>query len=237
VADLNAEQFGQLPEFLKGDYEQSGEVYRHRSEGKVSALKASLDSVDQKAKTYEQKLREIEAKSEEDRTKAEQAALDKLKKEGKVDEILADAERRHGETQKQYEARIEKLSNQIKTDQRNLDINSIAEKLKIFDDSKPLFAKLIKDRIEVDPETGKKTYLDENGGATSMTQDELIASLEKDPAYNRMRQANVNSGGNANGNNGSNSGGAQQNPAAEAAKKKGDLAAFINASIGAPKHG
>lgn len=240
MADINAEQFGQLPEFLKGDYEQNGEVYRHRSEGKLAAVKATADSLDQKARGYEQRLRDIEAKSEEDRTKAEQAALDKLKKEGKVDEILADAERRHGESQKQFEARIEKLSNQIKTDQRNLEINSIAAKLEVFDDSKALFAKLIKDRIDIDPETGKKTFLDENGGATSMSQDEFIATLEKDAAYNRMRKANVNSGGNANGNNSNSNdaGGAQNNPAAEAAKKKGDLNAYINASInGAPKRG
>jgi hypothetical protein len=209
VADLTVEQFEQLPDFVKGDYEQSGEVYRPKAEGKAAALKASLDALDGKFKSTDAQLKEILSKHEEDRTKAEQAALDRLKKEGKVDEILADYERRATETKAQYEARIEKLAGQIKTEKRASLVSDIAGQLKIFDESKKLFSKLIQDRIEIDPETGKETYLDETGGATSLDKSGFIAELAKDTAYDRLRSAEANKGGSANGNN-SNGGGASK---------------------------
>ena len=208
MAELSEEQFGQLPDFVKGDYEKAGEVYRPVAEGKLSALKGSLNDLDGKFKQTEGQLKELLAKKEEDRTKAEQAALERLKKEGKVDEILADYERRSSETKTQYEARIEKLSNSIKSDKRNLAINDFASKLDVLDKSKKLFAKLIESRIDIDPETGKRTYLDENGGATSLDDAGFLAELEKDEAYHPLRKANVNRGGDANGS--GNGGGASQ---------------------------
>ncbi len=205
MADLTEEQFGQLPEFVKGDYEKSGEVYRPKAEGKAAALKASLDALDGKYKTADAQLKEILAKHEEDRTKAEQAALERLKKEGKVDEILADYDRRANETKAQYEARIEKLATQIKSEKRTSLVGEIAEGLAVFPESKKLFEKLIKDRIDVDPETGKVTFLDESGGATSLDKAGFMADLAKDTAFDRIRKADANRGGNANGN--SNNGG------------------------------
>lgn len=206
MADLTKEVYEALPDLVKADYEQDGEVYRHKAEGKSAKLKSSLDALDAKSKGFEQRIREIEAKAEEDRTKAEQAALDKLKKEGKLDEILADYERRAGETKKQYEERIEKLTSGIKNDVRKVEVLDIASGLKVFDDSRKLFEKLISDRIEVDPETRKVTYLDENGSATSLDKAGFIAELAKDSAFDRMRQADQTRGGVANGNNGSGGG-------------------------------
>ena len=103
MAELSKEVFDSLPDPVKEDYEQVGEVYKPKAEGKAAALKASLDALDGKFKTTDAQLKEIMAKSEEDRTKAEQAAFERLKKEGKVDELIADYERRMGETKKQYE--------------------------------------------------------------------------------------------------------------------------------------
>lgn len=209
MADLTNEQFGQLPDFAKGDYEQVGDVYRHKAEGKASALKVSLDSLDAKSRGFEQRIREIEAKSEEDRTRAEQAALDKLKKDGKFDELVADYERRAGETKKQYEDRIEKMSSRIKAAGRATLVSSIASNLNVFDKSRTIFSKLISDRIEIDPETGKESFLNSDGSASSMTLDEFIAEISGDEAYDALRDANVNRGGNANGDKGG-KGGAQK---------------------------
>jgi hypothetical protein len=199
VAELTVEQFGQLPDFAKGDYEKNGEVYRPVAEGKLSALKGSMNELDGKFKATESRLNEILSKHEDDRTRAEQSALERLKKEGKVDEILADYERRSNETKAQYEARIEKLSNSIKTDKRNLVLNDLASDLNIFEDSRKLFSKLVQDRIDVDPDSGKITYLDENGGATSLDKSGFLAEIVKDPAFDRMRKAEANQGGGANG--------------------------------------
>lgn len=208
MADLTAEQFESLPDFVKGDYEQSGDVYRPVSEGKLKSLKGKMDELDTKYKTTDSQLQEILAKHEEDRTKAEQAALERLKKEGKIDEILADHERRANETKAQYEERIKKLSDSIKSKERELVLGEITDALSVLDTFKGKFKKLIADRIDVDPETGKVTFLDENGGATSLDKAGFIAELEKDTAYDSVRKADVNRGGRANGNNGNNGGGA-----------------------------
>ena len=209
MADLTAEQFGQLPDFVKGDYEKAGDVYRPVAEGKLGALKGSLNDLDAKYRATDSQLKEILAKHEEDRTKAEQAALERLKKEGKVDEILADYERRANESKAQYEARIEKMANSIKAKERSIIVGDIAKELKILDKSEKLFSKLVQDRIDVDPETGKITFLDEDGGATSLDKAGFIAELAKDEGFDTMRQAKIASGGVANGNNG-NGGGASK---------------------------
>lgn len=224
MAELTVEQFEQVPEFLKGDFELSGEVYVAKSELKAKALKQSLNDLDGKYKSAESRIAEIEAKAEENRTKAEQAALEKLKKEGKVDEILADFEKRTSESNAQYEARIEKLVGAIKADKRNLVLNDLASELKVFDDSKKLFSKLVQDRIDVDPESGKITYLDENGGATSLDKAGFLAELSKDSGFDRMRQAQPNTGGMANGNN---SGGGASTPSGNFGGSKDERKAAI----------
>lgn len=132
--------------------------------------------------------------------------MERLKKEGKIDEILADHERRSNETKAQYEARIEKMANAIKTKERSLVVGDIAKELKILDKSEKLFSKIIQDRIDVDPETGKITFLDEDGGATSLDKAGFIAELAKDEGFDTMRSADVSRGGIANGNNGSGGG-------------------------------
>ena len=53
-------------------------------------------------------LKGYKSKEAERAAEAERKALEKLKAEGKIDEILADSEKRHGETIKQYEERIAK---------------------------------------------------------------------------------------------------------------------------------
>lgn len=216
---LTKEQFDQLPDFVKGDYEQEGEVYRPVAEGKLSALKGSLNDLDSKYKQANSRIEEIERSKAQEIENARAEALKTARSRGDVETIekryqeqMADLEKRNGETMKQFEERIAKMSGAIKTKERSLIVGDIAKELKVFDDSSKLFSKMIQDRIDVDPETGKVTFLDENGGATSLDKAGFIAELAKDSAYDRLRQANVATGGLANGNNGSKSSGALNNP-------------------------
>ena len=64
--------------------------------------------------------------------------------------------------------------------------------------------RLIKDRIQVDPETDEVTYLDEQGRATSLDKETFIAELKKDVMFMPLIKSDVvtNGGGNANGSNG-----------------------------------
>lgn len=206
---LTKEQFEQLPEFAQADYEQAGDIFQPKAEGKASALKKSLNELEIKFKNTDSSFKELLEKEEEVRSQAEQAALDRLKKEGKIDEILADRERRENETKKQYETRIEKLGAMIKTEKRELAVNEITSALEVFDGSKKLFQKDIRNRIEIDVDTGKEIYLDENGSATSLDRAGFIAELKKDSAYDPIRKATTNTGGRANGNNGRSGGSAE----------------------------
>lgn len=239
MAELSKEIYESLPDAVKGDYELSGDVYRHVSEGKVNALKSSLDNLDKKYKDASTRIEEIERTKAAEIEQAKEEALKKARTNGDVETIekrykeqMEDLERRKGESEKQHLERIEKLSTTLKTEKRTLLIGDIAKELKVFDESQKLFSKLIQDRVDVDPETGKITFLDENGSATSLDKAGFIAELAKDSAYDRLRQASIPAGGKANGNNGR--GGAStndSNPAAEEAKKKGDLQGFLKASI------
>jgi hypothetical protein len=194
VADLTAEQFEQVPDFLKADYVQEGEVYRHASDLKVGKLKSSLDGLDQKLKEFEKgEHAKIEA--------AQAAALEKLKKEGKVDEILADADRRIGETTKQFNERFERMANQIKTEKRSALVSDLAAEL-ATDKGSRAFKALVQSRIDVDAETGKVTFLNDDGSASSLDLNGFKAELMKDDSLSPLLKADLvtQGGGNANGN-------------------------------------
>lgn len=213
MAELTEEQFGQLPEFVKSDYEKSGDVYRPVAEGKLSALKGSMNDLDSKFKTANARIEEIERTKREEIEAAKQEALKSAMTKGDVaavqkryEEQMADLEKRTGETVKQYEERLKVRDERFVTTERKSLVIDIAKELKVFDDSQKAFSKLIADRIDVDPETGKITFLDENGGATSLDRAGFIAELAKDSAYDRMRQGDVNRGGVATGNNGTGGG-------------------------------
>lgn len=213
MAELTEDQYGQLPDFVKSDYEKSGDVYRPVAEGKLSELKGKMNDLDVKFKTANSRIEEIERTKAQEIELAKEEALKTARSKGDVaaiekryQEQMADLEKRSGETVKQYQDRIEKMAGTIKAKERSLVVGDIAKELKIFDDSEKAFSKLIADRIDVDPETGKVTFLDENGGATSLDKAGFVAELAKDSAYDRMRQAESNRGGVATGNNGTRDG-------------------------------
>lgn len=192
MADLTAEQYGQVPDFLKGDFEQVGEVYRHKTEGKVSTLKASLDGLDAKLKAQQlaedQKLKDAEAK-----------AFEKLKKEGKADEIIADYEKRLGETKKQFEDRIAKMTDAAKRDKRASIVAELSSEL-ATESGKKAFARLVESRIDYDPENGKTIFLNEDGSASSLDLAGFKADIIKSEIFSPVIKATVNTGGIASGN-------------------------------------
>lgn len=200
MADLTQEQFEQLPDFIKGDYEQDGEVYKHAGFLKV---KRTANELDAKLKETNGKLSDYEQKQAERQADAERKALEKLKAEGKVDEILADAERRIGETTKQFNERIERMANQIKTERRSALVSDLAAEL-ATDKGGRAFKSLVQSRIDVDPETGKVTFLNDDGSASSLDLAGFKAELLKDESLSPLLKGDVftTGGGNAKGSNG-----------------------------------
>lgn len=215
MARLTKEQYEALPDYVKDDYELDGEQYRPRAEGKLSALKSSLDALDTKFKDTEQRLRDQEAAQAAAIEKAKNEALDHARNKGDVaaiekryQEQLEDLKRRSAQELEAAQARAEKLAGHSKAQGRNALLGEIAAQLRIFEDQRKLFNKIIGDRIDIDPDTGSAIFLDDSGGATSLDKAGFVAELARDPSFNRMRQAAANSGGGASGNNGNGTGGA-----------------------------
>ena len=164
MSKLTKEQFEELPGFLKGDYVQEGDGYIHAGLAKV---KRTADDLDSRAKQTAAELEEYRKLESERIAEAERKAYEKAKKEGNTDELekrwqekLADAEKRRGETEKQFQDRLQRLAHKQR--------KAVASELSDIatDSGRAAFKRLIESYIEVDPETDDVTFLDDNGRAT-----------------------------------------------------------------------
>lgn len=165
------------------------------------SLKQKLDEMGQTVSQFEEtKKAEIEqAKKdalEQARTKGDAKEIEK-----RYQEQLEDLEKRRGETEKQYEERIEKLSNNLKSQSKSAAISDIANEL-ATDVGYKAFKALIGNRIDVDVETGKVIFLNEDGGASSLDKKGFMEEIRKDEAYKPLVKSGVvtKGGGDVNGN-------------------------------------
>lgn len=167
------------------------------------ALKQLAFNVKEENKAVKGRLSEFEKQQAEKLADAERKAFEKLKAEGKTDEIVADLERRNGETVKQFQDRIDRLTNSIKTEKRTALVADLAADLATDSGSKA-FKRLVADRIDVDPETGKVTFLNDDGGASSLDLAGFKAELLKDDSLAPLLKAGIvtKGGGNAQGSTG-----------------------------------
>lgn len=209
MADLTQEQFEKMPEFLHSDYEKVGDVYRHKSEGKAAALKTSLNSLNEKLNGVTGELDSFKAGQAEAIKKAKDEALETARNKGDVaaiekryQEQMADLEKRIGGELESVKAEKEQLLNQSKQSKRESLLADARSKLKVFDESAKIFDRVVGAMIDIDPITGKETFLNEDGSASSLDRAGFYAQLEKDPAFKRMRQGEpTGSGGVAQGSN------------------------------------
>lgn len=184
---LTKDEYEQLPEKARAAFTQEGDQFVPAKDAK---LKQTLNDLDNKYRETSAKLTEYESKQQQQQAEAERKALEKLKAEGKVDEILADAERRLGESKSQYEARIERMTNQIKTEKRSALVADLAGEMATDLGSKA-FKALIASRIDVDAETGKVTYLNADGSASALDLAGFKAELLKDDSLSPLLKGNI----------------------------------------------
>ena len=202
MSELTKEQFEELPDFAKSQYIKDGEGYSHKGMMKV---KQTANDLDDKLKEVNSRFDDLSKSEKEKIETARQEAYDKAKAENDVEAIESrwkekyeDLERRNGETKKEYEDRIQRLADKSKSAVA-ADLADIST-----DIGKAAFKRLIKDRIQVDPETDEVTYLDEDGRATSLDKESFIAELKKDVMFMPLIKSDIvtNGGGKANGSNG-----------------------------------
>lgn len=242
MAELTNEQFEQLPEFVRGDYEKVGDNYRHKGEIEFESAKASfkqkMDDLGGKLNATSSELEQFKSSQANAIEQAKKEALEQARTKGDVaaiekryQEQMADLESRLGSQLESERAEKQKLLDSSKNSARNSLLAEARSKLKVFDESAKIFDHVVGAMIDIDPITGKETFLSEDGSATSLDRAGFFAQLEKDPAFARMRQAAPPSeGGFAKGSNGT-AGGQVENPAATEAKQKGDLNGFLKANL------
>ena len=194
---LTKDEYEQLPEKARAAFTQEGDQFVPAKDAK---LKQTLNDLDNKYRETSAKLTEYESKQQQQQAEAERRALEKLKAEGKVDEILADAERRLGESKTAYEQRIERMTSQIKTEKRSALVADLAGELATDLGSKA-FKALVANRIDIDAETGKVTFLNADGSASALDLAGFKAELLKDDSLSPLLKGNITTfgGGLANG--------------------------------------
>lgn len=239
MAELTQEQFEQVPEFLQGDYEKVGDVYRHVDSLKTEKLKSSLDNLDKKYKDetgqLSERLTKFEQEQQEKIEAAKKEALEAAKNKGDVEAIerryqeqMADLERR---TEERVRGEVTKEFTQKTAAEKAKSIAAqIAAEQAVDADSRETLQELLERRIKVDPETGAEIYHGDDGGALSLDRAGYIAQvIKKSARYARLIKSGVVTSSPA-GVKGSN-GGAGVNDKAETAKKAGDLNAFLKAKL------
>lgn len=204
MSGLTQEQFDGLPDYVKADYQQTDDGFKH---GGFLKLKESLNVLDGKYKTTEQRLSEIEAAKKSEIEAAELAAYEKAKKEGNVEEVekryqqqLADAQKRAGETVAQFEARLKSMADNIRTEKVNALVSDISAK-HATDSGREAFKQILKVMVDFDAENNKQIFKGLDGSATSLDLAGFEADLKNNPIFAPLLKGTVvtNGGGNVNG--------------------------------------
>lgn len=214
---LTQEQYDDLPDYAKAAFVQDGDKYVPVKDAK---LKQTLDDLDGKYKTAEQRAKELqdrlnglEESKRQEIEKARAEALETARSKGDVKAIeeryqqqLADLKKRSEESENQYKQRLETLEKQIKADKRNSIVADLCAEL-ANDKAHKAFKALVGSRIDIDPSTGQPIFLDENGSATSLDLAGFKAEIKRDDAYAPLLKSGIvtSGGGQAKG---SGSGGA-----------------------------
>lgn len=243
MSELTKEQYDELPDYAKDAFVEDGDKYITVKDNK---LKSTLDELDKKYKSQNSELDSIKDQLNQFKTQesekieaAKREVLEKAKKDGNNNEALEllqqeldDMRKRSSESESQYKQRIEDMTNSISSEKSSAIASDIIAEIGNVKGAKYL-KKIVLERTKVDAETGKVTFLDESGGATSLDKAGFIAELKKDEDIHPLLKADIvtNGGGLANGSNGHKTSGSATNKAAQDAKDKGDLQGFLKASL------
>lgn len=203
MSELTQEQFDELPDYAKSAFAQQGDVYIPAKDAK---LKATLDELDGKYKGLSKQLEDFEAQKaaeiEAEKAKAMEEARNSKDVEAiekRYQEQMADLEKRS------YEKGKTEAHNEFKAQQAQLKANGIVDKvamsIAVDNDAAEVISDLIRNRIEIDPDTGAEVFKDAKGSALSVSRDEFVSELKKEAKFKRLVKADIatNGGGLVNG--------------------------------------
>jgi len=194
MSELTKEQYEELPDFAKEQYVEDGEGFSHKGMLKVKQTANDLDSKWKQAQTQ---LSEFEAQKLEAIEKAKAEAMEKARTKGDAAEIEKQYQEQIDDLKSRSESRIneltgklDELTGQIKAGKRNELVSDLAAEL-ATDTGGRAFKRLISDRIDVNAETGKVVFLDDEGRATSLSLEEFKAEIKQDASFAPLLKTTV----------------------------------------------
>ena len=216
---LTKEEYNNLPEKAKNAFVLDDDQYVPVKDAK---LKSTLDDLDGKCKTAEQRAKELEQRlaSFEEAKKAELAAerekaLADAKKANNIDEILR-IEREQAEDGKrraidEAKGQWQREMSEKEAAQRAASLaKEIALIIAVDEASAELIELSIRSRINSDVDLKKDIFSDRSGSALSVDKSGFAELLAKEPQFARLVKANISTAG---------TGGANGNSVGSATKK------------------
>jgi DNA repair exonuclease SbcCD ATPase subunit len=213
MADLTKEQYEQLPDFVKDDYQEVCGVYKHAG---VVKLKGTLDDLDSKLKErdsklneFDQKLSAFEQSKQEEIEAARKQALEEARTKGDVEAI----EQRYQEQMQDLEKRVaERTRSEVEKEftvksakeRAELELKEIVNSMNPADEyAAELMMAGLRNKQEV-TEDGKILYLGDDGSATTLDKNGFAKEQIESKKFDRLRKADLptNGGGMATGSQG-----------------------------------
>ncbi len=239
------ENLESLPETMRADFVESEfngkKGFQHKDTialaNSLKNAKAERDQYKTKATDYEAKMSEQEAQTAAKIEAAKAKALEEARSKGDVNEIEKRYQEQMADLEKRTAERVRgEVASEFKAERANERKSALAREIAVTNavdkDASETLYEILEKRIKIDPETGKEIFLDEKGGALSIDRAGFEKEFLSSPRVNRLVKAELTTtgGGLANGNTGA-GGASTVNAKAQEAKKKGDLAGFLQASL------
>lgn len=211
------ESLEKVPEEWRGDFvefELDGKKgYQHKDTialaNSLKNAKTERDQYRTKASEYEAQMSEAEKKAQERIEEAKRKALEEARSKGDVDAIEKRYQEQMADLERRTTERVRKeVEGEFKGKEAAQRQKSIAKELGlqygVDNHAADTIRELLEKRIQIDADTGKEIYLDENGGATSLDRAGFEKEFFSSPRVIRLVKADVatTGGGMANGNSG-----------------------------------
>ena len=205
----------ELPENLRAQFVESefnGEKgFQHKETvallNSMKNAKAERDEIKGKYGDLETRLNAFEETKKTEIEAARAEALEKARTNGDVAVIEQRYQQQLDDLKERSSQETETWKNkyaELKTNNIKATKNSLVSDLAVDmanEKANKAFKVLLSSRVDIDPETGKVIYLDENGGATSLDAEGFKAEIKKDDMFAPLLKSGIvtNGGGNANG--------------------------------------
>lgn len=202
---MKLDSLDKLPEDLRDQFvevEEDGKKY-YQDKDAVDLknlafnVKNENKTLKEKLAGFDSKLSEIEEAKKREIEEAREKALQEARTKGDVTAIeerytqqMNDLKKRTETEIGEYKSKLDALHDAIKSEKRSALVANLSSEMAVSGGAKTL-SLLLQQRIDIDPETGKTTFLDANGGATSLDLDGFKKEIQNDELFAPLLKSGV----------------------------------------------